>query len=142
MAEDVVKGTQADVRIMTLKRWDFPQTARLFPKTGEGPAADGDYISYNTHHFIHIEECDNEKEPPIRRAHCSLESLREKQRKKQYTKQCNTETACIHTVQSITLLGEKGNFWDEPGDILYISYYNIFGQGSRAASPASFPSRA
>ena len=72
MVEDVVKGTQADVRIMTLKRWDFPQTARLFPETGEALAADGNYISYNTHHFIHIEECVNEKEPPIRRAYYSL----------------------------------------------------------------------
>ena len=125
MAEDIVKGTQADVRIMTFKRWDFPQTAGLFPETGKGLAADGDYISYNTHHFIHIEECANEKEPPIRRAHYSLERLREKQRKKQYTKQCNNEMAGVHTVQSITLLGEKVNFWDEPGDILYISFLQL-----------------
>lgn len=122
---DVVMGRQADVRIMTLKRWDFPQTARLFPETGEGLVADENYISYNTHHFIHIEECSNEKEPPIRRAHYSLESLRKQQRKKQYTKQCNTEMAGIHTVQSITLLGEKGTFWDEPGDVLYISFLQL-----------------
>ena len=125
MVEDVVKGTQADVRIMTLKRWDFPQTARLFPETGEALAADGNYISYNTHHFIHIEECVNEKEPPIRRAYYSLERLREKQRKKQCTKQYNTETAGLHTVQNIILLGDKGNFWDEPGDVLYISFLQL-----------------
>ena len=125
MTEDVVKSTQADVRIMTLKRWDFPQTTRLFSKAGEGLAADGDYISYNTHHFIHIEECTNEKEPPICRAYDSLESMREKQREKQYTKQCNTEMACIHTVQSIILLGEKEDFWDEPGDVLYISFLQL-----------------
>lgn len=122
---DVVKGRQADVRIMTLKRWDFPQTARLFPETGEGLDSDENYISYNTHHFIHIEECANEKEPPIRRAYYSLESQRKQQRKKQYTKQCNTEVAGIHTVQSITLLGEKGDFWDEPGDVLYISFLQL-----------------
>lgn len=117
MEENAKKDTQADVRILTLKRWNFPQTARLFPAEGEGPAAAGDYISYNSHHFIHIEECTNSDEQPIRRVHRSLESLRDKQR--------DTKNTDIHMVQSLTLLGDKGDFWDTPGDVLYISFLQL-----------------
>lgn len=117
MEKNDAKYPQADVRVLTLKRWNFPQTSRLFPLDGDGPTADGDYISYNSHHFIHIEECVDVGKQPIRRVHQSLEHQRNQQH--------NTKTASIHTVQSLTLLGEKGIFWDTPGDILYISFLQL-----------------
>lgn len=117
MEENTAKVPRADIRILTLKRWNFPQTTRLFPTEDEGSAAAGDYISYNSHHFIHIEECLQIEEQPIRRVHHSLESLRGKQR--------NTKDADIHMVQSLTLLGEEGDFWDTPGDVLYISFLQL-----------------
>lgn len=80
---------------------EFSQTARLFPPERGGPATAGDYISYDSHHFIRIEECPQNEEPPIRRVHYSLESLRYKQR--------NTKDANTHMVQSLTLLGEEAD---------------------------------
>lgn len=119
MENHAEKSPRADIRILTLKRWNFPQTARLFPPEGGGPATAGDYISYDSHHFIRIEECPQNEEPPIRRVHYSLESLRYKQR--------NTKDANTHMVQSLTLLGEEADrdFWNTPGDVLYISFLQL-----------------
>ena len=116
MEENAEKNSRTDVRILTLKRWNFPQTARLFPAEGEVADA-GDYISYNSHHFIHIEECSQIEEQPTRRVHRSLESLRGRQR--------DTKDVDIHMVQSLTLLGEDKFFWDAPGDVLYISFLQL-----------------
>lgn len=117
MEKNAAKDASADVRLLTLKRWNFPQTSRLFPTEGDSPATAGDYISYNSHHFIHIEECAHLDEQPIRRVHDSLECLRNIQR--------NTKNADIHMVQSLTLLGDKGDFWDVPGDVLYVSFLQL-----------------
>lgn len=117
MAENMTTDSQTDVRILTLKRWNFPQTARLFPTDGKEITGVGDYISYNSHHFIHIEECLQAEEQPILRVYSSLEKLRGKQR--------DIKAADIHVVQSITLLGEKGDFWNTPGEVLYISFLQL-----------------
>ena len=117
MAENIATDSQTDIRILTLKRWNFPQTAHLFPTDGKEIAGVGDYISYNSHHFIHIEECLQTEEQPILRAYSSLEKLRGKQR--------DVKAADIHVIQSITLLGEKGHFWDTPGEVLYISFLQL-----------------
>lgn len=117
MEESVPEGSKTDIRVLTLKRWNFPQTARLFPDSG-GSAADEEYISYNSHHFIRIEKCASIREKnPISWAYHSLETLRKSQR--------DAKNADIHVVQSLSLLGEGGQFWDEPGDVLYISFLQL-----------------
>ena len=114
MGENVEKKIGPDIRILTLKRWNFPQTTRLFPSEGDGSIATGDYISYSSHHFIHIEECEHTS---IRGAYTSLENLRKKQR--------SLKDIGIHTIQSMILLGEKGDFWDIPEKVLYISFLQL-----------------
>lgn len=117
MEECIPEEPKTDVRILTLKRWNFPQTARLFPDSSN-PAADEEYISYNSHHFIRIEKCESTpKKNPISWAYHSLEMLRKSQ--------CDTVNADNHVVQSLSLLGEGGEFWDEPGDVLYISFLQL-----------------
>lgn len=117
MEENTLKTPQADVRVLTLKWWNFPQTTRLFPSEGKEVATVGDYISYNSHHFIHIEECPQMDDQPICRVHRSLERLRANQR--------DIKDTDFHTVQSLALVGEKGDFWDIPGDVLYISFLQL-----------------
>lgn len=117
MEKTYAKDSQADVRILTLKRWNFPQTTQLFPAEGNSPTVAGDYISYNSHHIIHIEKCPQMEAHPIRCAYHSFESLRRHQR--------DSKDADIHTIQSMTLLGEDSKFWDTPGDVLYISFLQL-----------------
>lgn len=116
MTENPESASHADVRILTLRRWNFPQTTRLFPTKGISPAA-GDYISYDSHHFIHIEVCDKPPVQPICRAYQGLQALREKQR--------DSEERDTHMVQTLTLLANDGSFWDTPGNVLYISFLQL-----------------
>lgn len=117
MKDNNSKSSSVDVRCLTLERWNFPQTTRLFGAEGKDFVAAEDYISYSSHHFIHIEEGSAEVEQPIQRVYHTLENLRKKQRM--------TRASDVHMVQSITLLGEKNTFWDEPGDVLYISFLQL-----------------
>lgn len=114
MGEKVEKKTGSDIRVLTLKRWNFPQTTPLFPSEREGLLAAGEYISYSSHHFIHIEECEHNS---ISGAYTRLDGLRKEQR--------NLKDIGIHTVQSMILLGEKGDFWDIPANVLYISFLQL-----------------
>lgn len=117
MEENSLKNSSVDVRCLTLERWNFPQTTQLFGAAGGNSITGEDYISYNSHHFIHIEEGRSELEQPIQRVYRTMESLRKEQRK--------TRVSDVHMTQNMTLLGEKTDFWDKPGDILYISFLQL-----------------
>ena len=117
MEENNLKNSSVDVRCLTLERWNFPQTTPLFGAEEESSVAGEDYISYSSHHFIHIEEGKSELEQPIQRVYLTMESLRKEQRR--------TRVSDVHMAQNMTLLGRKNDFWHAPGDVLYISFLQL-----------------
>lgn len=93
-----------DTILLTLKKWNLPQSIRL----GELPLEKkyGDYISFHTYNFLditHLPPCAN-----------IVEAYKELQRQREAcifseNKFYSTE---IRVLQSLTLFGKKTDFWD------------------------------
>lgn len=106
------KNNSFEVRMLTLKRWNPPQTTALFSNNNTEQTF-GQYVSFQNHHFIDIS-------PPsssIDLAYNELTQLRKQQRCGLYD--------VVHTVQSMTIMGKKNLFWETPANVLHITFIQL-----------------
>ena len=116
-----------EVKILNLKCWNMPQTKSLFndwKKHANHRAVSlcpGSYISFQSYHFVDI--CST-SDPRISNAYAEV--LAGQNHYAGAGKDC-AQSLCddVHTVQSITMLGTKTDFWDEPADQLYITFIQL-----------------
>ena len=108
-----------DVKMLVLKRWNQTRTGKLFDENIEQR---GQYISFQSYHFIDVYSVKGE--PTLLQAYEQLQS--DKTSKVVGMKEeANTRRDIfrdIHTVQSITLLGEAGSFWESSTDVMNITF--------------------
>ena len=105
-----------DVKMLVLKRWNQAQTGKLFD---ENIKQRGQYISFQSYHFIDVYSVKGE--PALFQAYEQLQS----DKVLEGQEGANTKRGIfgdIHTVQSITLLGEDGSFWESSTDVVNITF--------------------
>lgn len=113
MAMEFSNTQRENVRMLTLKRWNVPQTTSIFSSNSLNCNRFGEFVSFQSHHFIDIL-------PPqssISDSYAILSDYRKAQN--------NIELDEIHTVQSITIIGNDNMFWDVPPDVLYITFIQL-----------------
>lgn len=113
---------QFESRVVVLKRCDLPKTKSILSlNSHEGCDS---YISFQNYHYIDILPSNQTGDLP---------SAYEQIRMNRYNSQREAATAQgalthrpeLHTVQSMTLLGEKTSFWNTTSDILYITFIQL-----------------
>lgn len=115
------KSKELDVRLLELKRWNFPQTNRILPVEGNKTVKYGDYVSFQSHHFIDIKIPDNANSSPLPAAYEQIMESRKQHRVSPMDE--------LHIVQSITMLGSKSDFWDKRTDVMYITFIQMVNSG-------------
>lgn len=101
-----------DVRVLALKRWNLPQTKSVLRE--QDGNIQGEYISFQSHHFIDIlptEKCS------IPSAYAQIAELRLNQQK--------DNQKDVHIVQSMTILGRDNGFWLSKADMLYVTFIQL-----------------
>lgn len=101
-----------DVALLTLKRWNLPQTKSVLSEQDENGY--GEYISFQSHHFIDILPVE---EASIPAAYSQISEFRLRQQK-------DTQKD-VHIVQSMTILGRDRGFWGEKPDRLYATFLQL-----------------
>lgn len=116
-----------DVKILNLKCWNMPQTKSLYhdwkkhAKSTPAPHCPESYVSFQSYHFINI--CST-SDPHIANAY--TEVLSGQNHCVGTGRNCDQSLHdAVHTVQSITMLGAKTDFWDQPADQLYITFIQL-----------------
>lgn len=112
------ENNKIDVKIISLKRWNFPQTKSLYSTDPNLQIKHGDFVSFKSHHFIDIIDVDAENESPFLMAYNEIKKLRTERNK-------NGNHEEVYTVQNIAILGEKNNFWEEKADIMYVTFIQL-----------------
>ncbi len=109
-----------DVKMLVLKRWNQAQTGRLFE---ESAGQRGQYISFQSHHFIDILSSEESTElfnayEQLRGGNAPCAGYPEMAANEVHFRD-------IHTVQSMALLGEGGGFWDTATDVMHITFIQL-----------------
>lgn len=106
-----------NIKMLILKRWNQAQTGYLFD---ESVGQRGQYISFQSYHFIDVY--------PIEGDSAMSQAYERLQNKKVAGIECENSSANggrfndTHMVQSITLLGEDGTFWEKPTEVMNITF--------------------
>lgn len=116
-------ANQGDVRILNLKRWNLPQTKQLQTLNDANEQPPGMYVSSQSYHFIDIESagCDETIYSTYKK---SIEKIRKPANHPQKSDKLTLNND-IHTIQSITLLGQDTGFWDNAGTHLNITFIQL-----------------
>lgn len=88
------KDNTNDVRVLVLKRWNLPQTKPIYDEKNANHY--GEYVSFQSHHFIDILPADMSDLDAIPSAYREI--------KKSRARQFNSNMLDLHTVQSMTIL--------------------------------------
>ena len=104
-----------DVRLLSFKKWNLPHTASVCEVGDEY----GEYVSYQNYHFVDIQPI----EEPFGSSHfCAIYNQLEANRTAQISA---VPPMDIHTIQSMTLVGQSTNFWTMRPDVMYISLIQL-----------------
>lgn len=115
------KDNTNDVRVLVLKRWNLPQTKPIYDEKNTNHY--GEYVSFQSHHFIDILPADMSDLDAIPSAYREI--------KKSRARQFNSNMRDLHTVQSMTILGKNKEFWETKSDVLYITFIQLTNESER-----------
>lgn len=122
-------GTEkTDVRILTFKRWNLPQTSSIID-LAQKEVQYGDYVSFQNYHFIDISKVVTEDGNTwLAQAYQKIQKIRNEHHQSQREKQNVQETeknmpdmADLYIQQCMVLLGFPGTFWEEKPQQLLIT---------------------
>lgn len=120
MPEGCAAQSPQDIRLLTFKKWNLPHTASVCEVVDEY----GEYVSYQNYHFIDIHAIPPREEDAdgahFRSVYDQLKDNRMAQTK--------VDPMDIHAIQSMILVGQPTDFWDERPPILYISLIQLTNQ--------------
>lgn len=109
-----------DVRMLILKRWNQAQVGKLFDGKAEQR---GQYVAFQNHHFIDI--CSAQGDSALFHVYEQLRVNASSTTKGMGSGTNKGHFDDIHTVQSMTLLGESGTFWNTAADVLHITFIQL-----------------
>lgn len=118
MDNHISDSEKFDVRMLSLKRWNIPQTTSIFSKNYDSQAKPPQFISFQSHHFIDV--TDSGINIPSAYAKVTTDHSTEI-----HNQELQNVFQDIHTVQNITLLGKSGNFWGTPHSVMYITFIQL-----------------
>lgn len=110
----------ADVRMLVLKRWNQAQTGRLFDSV---VGQRGQYISFQSYHFIDIYS--SMDDPALLHSYKQLRDVKNVSTKDAEAPSHNGFFHDTHIVQSMMLLGENSDFWEEPAGVMNITFIQL-----------------
>jgi len=127
-AETPRGAEKEDIRILTFKRWNLPQTSSI-AGLAEKDVRCGDYVSFQNYHFIDISKVDgSSKGDRLARAYQTVQGIRRKhheQRQRDREEKGTGETATnepdIYVQQCMVLMGTSAAFWEEKPQQLLIT---------------------
>lgn len=148
MPEEYAAQSPQDIRLITFKKWNLPHTVSIC----EIMAEYGEYVSYQDYHFIDIQSV-QPSEKTANGEHFS--SVYEQLKANRVVQTEITPPMDVHAIQSMTLVGQSTDFWNERPPILYISLIQLTNQHIddipileeeilktvRASGPSSAPPR-
>lgn len=118
-----------DIRILTLKRWNLPQTKSLKMCTGQRKL--GDYVAFRNYHFIDIAEVNvGQEEAPLVASYRTIQQIR----KDRYTNILATpprgespelKMPDTYVQQCMVLLGAQDGFWQQKSQRLSITMLQL-----------------
>jgi len=121
MSQLDVNNQFADVRIMTLKRWNFPLTTSIYQLAHEDKLR-GDYISFQNYHLIDISKVTpHKKERELASAYKQISENR------QHAVTSNDDFSIL---QNILLFGSDEEFWTDDIETLYITMIQLYDQSN------------
>ena len=101
-------------RTLTLKHFSVPQEKSILEvrkeleeKSGNIESLYGNYISFFGHNFLMISPCEKQE------LSAAYDNLRHER---------NQKTPGSYVLQTLTLLGDEGDFWKEDPDVLYLTF--------------------
>lgn len=117
LEEKMEKNELHDVSILTLKRWNLPQTQSVIRPSG---GSLGEYVSFQSHHFVDIHPVANSSIPE---AYNKIAELRHRQQ--------DSNDSDVHIVQCITILGRDKSFWEQKPNVLYTTFLQLSNAADR-----------
>lgn len=113
-------GKQTDVRVITLKRWNLPQSRSLHQIWQENGSAEpyGDYISFQSYHFIDVSPVDTSSERGIFPAAYEVVTRARQGNEGDKSKD-------IYIQQSMVVYGEANGFWVDKPEVLYLTMIQL-----------------
>lgn len=112
-----IDSSFADVRIMTLKRWNLPLTTSIYQLAHENKL-EGDYISFQNYHLIDISKVTQHNQD---REFPSSYKRISKNRQRAVSLDDN-----FSILQNILLFGSNDEFWTDDIETLYITMIQLY----------------
>ena len=101
-----------EIRTLTLKNWDVPQTFALSEIGTDKILEYGQFVSFQSHHFIDVKLCND-----IKSVYKTIQEYREGQH--------TANRPGIHLVQTMTLVGKKSDFWNGDFGLVYFTFIQL-----------------
>lgn len=119
-----------DIRILTFKRWNLPQTGSITALAQKG-VRNGDYVSFQNYHFIDISKLD--PSPDGGRFSAAYRKVREIRSAHHGDQPANPDLSVTqeferqdtYVQQSMMLLGHSNSFWTEKPRQLFITMLQL-----------------
>lgn len=123
---------KTDVRILTFKRWNLPQTSSI-TDLAQTEIQCGDYVSFQNYHFIDVSKVETESgDVQLARAYEKVQEIRSEhhqlQRKKQGVQgaeEVAPDAPDMYIQQCMVLLGSSETFWKEKTQQLLITMLQV-----------------